>query len=270
MDSQIDLLKRLIAEGQKFTFTNFSYRDSTTTKYGGEDTPEWLAWKTRATNLVRRLASDHAPGAQLIQQANSIGTRGNGKESFERAKATYSQALQLVLDAILEDTFGELRAQQSTSKSPILSNRVFIVHGHDHALKTDLEAFLHQIGLEAVVLHRQPDKGQTIIEKFEEHADVGYAFVLLTPDDIAYTSDQDALPDASRSKEGRARQNVIFEFGYFVGRLGRDRVCCIFRKGVILPSDLTGLIYKEVETSVEPQGLSIIRELKAAGYSIKL
>jgi predicted nucleotide-binding protein len=133
-----------------------------------------------------------------------------------------------------------------------------------------VESFIHHIGLEPVVLHRQPDKGRTIIEKFEQHSDVGYAFILLTPDDVAYTRDQESLDDTLRKKEIRARQNVIFEFGYFVGKLGRNRVCCIYKEGVDIPSDLGGLTYKKVDDSVDPQAFSIIKELQAAGYKLRI
>ena len=112
--------------------------------------------------------------------------------------------------------------------------------------------------------------GRTLIEKFEAHSDVGYVFVLLTPDEIAYRNDQEALPDESRAKEARARPNVIFEFGYFVGKLGRNRVCCLYKKGVVIPTDLSGLLYKEVVDSIESQAFAIIKELKAAGYKIEI
>ena len=145
-----------------------------------------------------------------------------------------------------------------------------MVHGHDSELKTDVERFLHEIGLEPVVLHRQPDEGATIIEKFEKHADVGYAFVLLTPDEVAFTADQENLPEGQRKTERRARPNVIFEFGYFVGRLGRPRVCCLHKGDVSIPSDLDGLVYKKIGASIDEQALSIIRELTAAGYTVRL
>ena len=87
---------------------------------------------------------------------------------------------------------------------------------------------------------------------------------------MAYTIDQEKLSDASRKKELRTRKNVIFEFGFFVGKLGRQRVCCIYKEGVILPSDLTGLIYKKVADSIDSQAYSIIQELKAAGYKLQI
>jgi predicted nucleotide-binding protein len=271
MESPIDLLKRLIDEGEKFNFRNFCYpHDDYPGRYGGKDTPEWLAWKTRCRNLIAQITDEHSPSFELIKQGLGVHTLGNDPSDFERAKSTLLLALRTALKAVESDTFGELRSNKSKSSSAALSNKVFVVHGHDQLLKADVEQFINQIGLESIVLHRQPDKGRTLIEKFEQHSDVGYAFILLTPDDIAYTIDQDTLPDSSRKKEKRARPNVIFEFGYFVGKLGRDRVCCLYKEGVILPSDLDGLVYKKIDGSVESQGISIIKELKAAGYKIQM
>lgn len=148
------------------------------------------------------------------------------------------------------------------------SKKVFVVHGRDEVAKTSLEVFLHEIGLEPVVLHRQADEGMTIIEKFEKHSDVGYAFILLTPDEIAYLASEDIKPDSERAKEFRARPNVIFEFGYFAGKLGRSRVCCLYTGSVALPSDVSGMIYKRYDRSVEEVAYSIIKDLRASGYSI--
>jgi predicted nucleotide-binding protein len=129
---------------------------------------------------------------------------------------------------------------------------------------------LKSIGLDPVVLHRQPDEGRTILEKFEHHSDVGYAFVLLTPDEVAFLASELELPEVDRNVERRARPNVIFEFGYFVGRLGRSRVCCIYKGDVALPSDIGGLVYKKVADSVESIGFSLVKELRVAGYPISL
>jgi len=148
------------------------------------------------------------------------------------------------------------------------SKRVFVVHGHDEVAKTSLEVFLHEIGLEPVVLHRQADEGLTVIEKFEKHSDVGYAFILLTPDEVAYLASEASKPEAERRTELRARPNVIFEFGYFVGKLGRSRVCCLYTGNVSLPSDVNGMVYKKYERSVEEVAYSVIKDLKASGYEV--
>lgn len=157
---------------------------------------------------------------------------------------------------------------QSALSSLVSSNRVFIVHGHDHATKNELELFLTKIGVEPVVLHRQVDQGRTLIEKFEQHSDVGFAFILLTPDEVAYTVDQAA--SAEQKTEFRARPNVIFEFGYFVGKLGRQRVCCLIKGEVTRPSDIDGLVYKRIPNSIEAIGFQIVEELRAAAYTLKI
>jgi len=109
-----------------------------------------------------------------------------------------------------------------------------------------------------------------VIEKFERHSDVGFAFVILTPDDIAYDKSQAEVDERQRKVEYRARQNVIFEFGYFAGKLGRANVCCIYKEGVTLPSDLSGLLYKKVTSSIEDIGYGLIQELKTAGFDLAI
>lgn len=148
-------------------------------------------------------------------------------------------------------------------------SKVFIVHGHDTELKNDVELFCRSINIEPIILHRELDEGLTIIEKFEKHSNVKYAIILLTPDDIGFSADNIDKNDEERKLELRARQNVIFEFGYFVGKLTRHNVCCIYKEGVILPSDLDGLIYKKVNKSVEEVGLFLLKELKAVGLNVK-
>lgn len=161
-------------------------------------------------------------------------------------------------------------ALTTPKKSSMLAGtkRVFVVHGRDEVAKTNLEIFLHEIGLEPIVLHRQADEGMTIIEKFEKHSDVGYAFILLTPDEIAYLASDDEKPEDQKIKEFRARPNVIFEFGYFVGKLGRARVCCLYTGNVSLPSDVSGMIYKRYEQNIEEVAYSVIKDLKASGYTV--
>lgn len=178
-----------------------------------------------------------------------------------------SERLELIpLDEALKD-IGQ-HSKESFELKASKSNKVFVVHGWDEISKTSLEVSLHEIGLEPVVLHRQADEGMTIIEKFEKHSDVGYAFILLTPDEVTYLASEDTLPDHDRKKEYRARPNVIFEFGYFIGKLGRSRVCCLHTGNTTLPSDVSGMVYKRFEKSVEEIAYSIIKDLKSSGYTL--
>ncbi len=180
------------------------------------------------------------------------------KEKIHRLDSLFGK-----IDLIsLEISLTDVRVQYKVPTT----KKVFIVHGRDEVSKANLEILLKEMGLEPIVLHRQADEGQTVIEKFEKHgSDVGYAFILLTPDEIAYLAHEDSLPDSGRKKEKRARPNVIFEFGYFVGKLTRNRVCCLYTGDVTLPSDLSGFVYKQYNNSIEEVAYSIQKDLKAVG-----
>lgn len=271
MDSKIKIIEKLIEMGNEFTSRNFcSLNVNFPGKYGGPDTSEWLEWKTRVNNIVVKSMAPDSPAVSMTHAAMAIATYGHGFDNFKRAKSILIKALENTRDALVEDIYGELKETESESSNPTLSNKVFVVHGHDSELKSDVERFIHEIGLEPIVLHRQVDAGNTVIEKFEEHSDVGYAFILLTPDEQATTIDQIDMPEEKRITEYRARPNVIFEFGYFIGKLGRSRVCCLHKGNVSVPSDLAGLVYKEVDDSIDSQAYAIIKELKNAGYKIKV
>lgn len=121
------------------------------------------------------------------------------------------------------------------------NRRVFLVHGHDVGAKESAARFLEKIKLEPVILHEQANEGLTVIEKFEAHVDVGFAIVLLTPDDLgASAEDREKLVP-------RARQNVVLELGYFTGKLGRSRVCGLYKSGVEVPSDFHGVLFIELD-----------------------
>jgi predicted nucleotide-binding protein len=150
---------------------------------------------------------------------------------------------------------------EATSSRPRVDSRsVFVVHGHDEAALQAIARFLETIGLQAIVLREQPDRGRTIIEKFEACAnEVGFAIALLTPDDLGGSM---AVPEQAT----RGRQNVIFELGYFVGSLGRGRACLIRKGDVEIPSDLFGVIYTDFDHPAEGWKVKLARELKAAGF----
>lgn len=269
MENTYDELQGLIKEGKEFTFENFCYQNKTSKEFGGVDTHEWLEWKSKAYAIVKKLNADSL-ATKLVEQGIEVKTKGSYSNNFEEAKGKLLQALMITLTSSKITTPNQYGSSIPNTKSEQFSKKVFLVHGHDHEFKTQVEVFLGELGLKPIVLHRMPDEGRTIIEKFEKHSDVGFVFILLSPDDVAYTSSESAVPDQDRKKENRARQNVIFEFGYFVGKLGRSRVCALYKGDVTLPSDISGLIYKAINDSVENQGFSIMKELKAAGYKVDI
>lgn len=262
-------LQLLVKDGEGFTYNNFAAKSDY--GYPSALTPEWVTWTTRVKGAVTELFGKGSAPYETLSASWGVHLLGNEADQFLLCKSYLLSALNAALEALGNDTFGELKQVTSTEPrvSAAHSNRVFVVHGHDDRSKTELEIILTEMGLEPVVLHRQPDEGRTIIEKFEKHSDVGFAFILLTPDDVSYPAEQVEIPDAERTNEYRARPNVIFEFGYFLGRLGRPNVCCLYKGDVSLPSDVNGILYKKFNSSVEEVAYSITKELKARGYQLK-
>lgn len=219
--------------------------------------------------LLNRFSEDY----NNALQRNSL-----KKAKFEISKKNYYNRLEdqiNVLESIEERLLIDAEPNPIQTPTPKsintnISNKVFVVHGHDELAKLSLENYIHSLGLEPIVLHRQHDGGRTVIEKFEQHAnDVCYAFILLTPDEVSYLISEDAKDDKDRNKELRARPNVIFELGFFVGALTREKVCCIHTGNVTLPSDLTGLVYKGYKNSIEEIKHELRQELIHAGLKLK-
>lgn len=144
------------------------------------------------------------------------------------------------------------------------SRKVFLVHGRNEAALHSVARFLSQVGLSPVVLREQPSRGRAIIEKFIHYSDVEFAVVLLTSDDVGALA-QDA-PGALRR---RARQNVIMELGFFLGKLGRDRVCALHEPEVEVPSDYAGVVFVPLDSGGAWR-IALGKELRAAGLEIDL
>jgi predicted nucleotide-binding protein len=144
------------------------------------------------------------------------------------------------------------------------SKKVFIVHGHNGELKEATARLVSQLNLEPVILHEQAKRGRPIIENFSIHAkESGFAIVLLTADDVGSAgtiSDHQTL-------QKRARQNVVFEMGFFFSLLGPGRVCAIYDAGVEMPSNLGGILYVQYDAPGKWK-LDVAKEIKAAGYDV--
>ena len=139
-----------------------------------------------------------------------------------------------------------------------LPRKVFVVHGHDEGARETVARFLMQLGFDPIILHEQANQGRTVMEKVEAHGEVGFAVVLLTPDDEGSVK--------GGTSEPRVRQNVLLELGYFLGRLGRDKVCALKRGTVEIPSDFAGVVWESMDGNGWKQALG--RELEAAGHEI--
>ena len=184
----------------------------------------------------------------------------NFKESIE-TKVNNLRKLLAKADLLKCAVQSNKKPTKKKVESQTLSNNIFIVHGHDERTKLDTARTIEKLGLNPIILSEQPNQGQTIIEKFELHSDVGFAVVLLTADDLGKVK-------TDSEDKYRARQNVIIEMGYFIGKLGRSKVFPLYEEGVDLPSDLHGVLYIPLDSSGSWK-FRLAKELNAAGYNVQ-
>lgn len=149
----------------------------------------------------------------------------------------------------------------SQANPSISGDKIFIVHGHDNGLKNEVARFLEKLKLTPIILHEQASEGETIIEKIERYSNVDFGIVLYTP------CDKGGLANDGAELKYRARQNVVFEHGYLIGKLERKNVCALVKNDVEKPNDISGVVYISYDESGAWK-IEIAKELKAAGYNI--
>src|SRR5690606_23961712 len=142
-------------------------------------------------------------------------------------------------------------------------NKVFIVHGHNETAQNKAARFVEKLGFEAIILHEKASSGRTIIEKIEHYSDVGFAIVLYTPDDVGNEKSK------SDSLNMRARQNVVFEHGFLIGKLGRRNVAALVDGKLELPNDISGVVYIGLDEA-SAWKLQLAKDMKQSGYDIDM
>ncbi len=249
-----DKIVAQIDEGQQFL--QFRDRSDCTLEEANGKKDQWRDYTIL---LMKRLFNTDEMATEFIR-ARPFGNCHDLYEYFIKDSKNKLAKLESILSRLelIEPTNADL---QKTSGTPSPANRkVFIVHGHDEAAKLAVARYLEAIDFEPIVLHEQANKGDTIIEKFERHAEVWFAVVLLTPDDVG-GKDKDNL-------HPRARQNVVAELGYFIGKLGRGRVLPLKKGTVEIPTDFSGVVY----TDMDDKGywkIELGNELEAAGFEVE-
>ena len=254
----VDLLRRQIEKGQSLLASRPLADD------------QYKSWCLVTRNFLEKAFGADSSNVFSVMNVGGLGliTSDMPESYFEnrrveklRTRIEKMRALVEVLETEIEPSKDEDDVQAVDTPA---SHRVFIVHGHDELALQQVARFLERIHLEAVILREQPNQGRTIIEKFEDYSDVGFAIVLLTPDDRGGTA-----TTAYVDQKGRARQNVIFELGYFIGRLRRNRVCALYRPGVEMLSDYSGVLYQELDERGAWR-FSVAMELQAAGFAVDM
>ena len=185
------------------------------------------------------------------------------RDGLQKGKADAITMLKAAIDDLREDIQNQ---QGAVEVAPVREDKAtdntnnFVVHGHDEAAKQEIARFIDKAELNPIILHEQPSSGNTVIEKLEKYSDVGFAIVLLTPDDVGRAQNDGEL-------QPRARQNVIAELFFFLGKLGRTQVCALKKGDLEIPSDIGGIVYIDLD-SRGAWKQELLRELAAGGYSI--
>lgn len=205
----------------------------------------------KTTEELSKYENDHMPSGVImyVSPRDIVGYEKHTKDIttivFDKAKSSLT-----------------VKSATKSNSNAFDLTKVFIVHGRDDLAKTEAARFIEKLGFSAIILHEQASSGKTIIEKIEAHTNVGFAVVLYTPCDIGGLADE-------KAQKLRARQNVVFEHGYLIGKLGRHNVCALVKGDVEIPNDISGVVYVPLDTH-GAWHLSVAKELRNAGYLVDM
>lgn len=231
--------------------------DDTLVEVFGADTVEY--------NRFRVGSLDKAP-INFYEEVSLHDVIAGYKRGVAEAISTLETITQLfnekLADSEAESASASGAPTQTSAAERLDKTKVFIVHGRDEQSKLSAARFIEKLGLTAIILHEQANGGKTIIEKIEASTNVGFALVLYTPCDVGGLAGE-PNPNA------RARQNVVFEHGYLVAKLGRNNVCALVKGQVEVPSDISGVVYVPLDEG-NAWHIAVAKELRSAGYSIDM
>jgi len=268
IEERIEKGKKLLTYEVIITRTELSKYSSSGEKTIYDKTSEqkflslYFKWKEYNIELLKR-SFDIPENEYVSEYKDNISKKFLFIEEVDGSKIdiknqiTFLESIIERLDLIPTKEEGKTNSEMKA----INTNKIFIVHGHNEALKEKVARMLDNLKLEPIILHEQSDNGMTIIEKFEQHSnDVNFAIILLTADDFGNVKTE-------KKANPRARQNVIFEMGFFYAKLGRKNVFLLKENEVENPSDLSGIIY----TPYDEQGawkMKLVKYLRETGYKV--
>jgi predicted nucleotide-binding protein len=230
------------------------------TRRDDEANDAYRAWQNRARDLLRFFFIAHhelyEAHVRSVYRRMCLRHALHTSEPYRSLESDLRELESVVRELGLRAEGMELDAAHVSE--PGTNRKVLVVHGRNHEVREQLARFLMKLELEPVLLDEQPAMGRTLIEKLEAQSGTSFAVVILTGDDVG------ALAGDPEPLRRRARQNVIFELGFSVGRLGREHVCALYEEGVELPSDIHGVEYTALDTAGAWRG-KVARELYEAG-----
>lgn len=218
------------------------------------------AWKMKVSRFLIKTFGEKSHEYEYFQHTSfSLGvyTLSTPDSAFVEACTNGLRITRDVLSTYLDEMEEELPKRNIKAKVSTNFSKVFIVHGHDGELKEAVARLIEQQSIETIILSNKTNEGKTIIEKIEHYSDVSAAICLFTADDKGKAKSEKSLSD-------RARQNVVFEAGYFMGKLGRNRMVIVAESNVELPSDMSGMVY----TNKSDWKVEVLKELKSMGFAI--
>ena len=211
--------------------------------------PQYEKWKNDIYIFTERYLKSHPLYDDIMSSKGKI--------------SEYEKLMGYLQSLVDDEEFWE-ETEETNKGATQVNNKVFIVHGHDNEAKLETARTLSNGGFEPVILHEQPDSGRTIIEKIERFADVCYAVVLYTECDLGRDKN-----DSVDDERFRARQNVVFEHGYLIGKLGRDRVTALVKGNVETPGDISGVVYTEMDKAGAWK-MQLARNMQDVGLDIDM
>ncbi len=224
------------------------------------DTPEFKAWNSKAERFLNSYYGEKSIELKQFKKEDfslHIATLNTPHSAWVDACKRGLLATKAILQTYLEELSEDKTTVSHKEKKQNNMTKIFIVHGHDGELRQSVTRLIEKQGIEAIVLCEKANQGSTIIEKIEKYSDVGGAVCLFTADDIGSVK-------SATEQSSRARQNVVLETGYFMGKLGRDHIAILADDKIEMPSDLSGVVY----TNVSNWQVDLLKELKAMGYKI--
>lgn len=223
-------------------------------------------WSSYNESLLQKIFEDQSivdeycmTGPVIVLPHRSIRLYVEEKQKHISASINNLVSIRERLELYEGATNQAVNAEQKEKELP--NRKVFVVHGHDKGKRLAVEKFLEKLKLMPIVLQDQPGGSKALIEELVKHGDVAAALVIYTPDD------EGRLAQGNHDLESRARENVVLELGYFIGRIGRDNVFVLLAHGIDLPSDFKGVRYTLIDDTDGWQ-MTTARNLKDSGLDI--
>lgn len=236
----------------------------------------YIAWYSAALSLfdecIEQLIISRNPYYYHFQESKPIGNGFHLRDMFDSIYPEYYSLLSNIERSIGQKKKIVISANDPTQssndnnniQSQMNNNKIFIVHGHDEAMKEAVARFITRLlNIEPIILHEKANAGRTIIQKLlDETKDLTFAIVLYSPDDLGKAHEEEKL-------NPRARQNVVFEHGLLIGKYGMNRVCCLHKGNIEMPSDNHGVLYIEYDDN-EGWQKKLAREMKNIGMEVDM